>query len=164
MENVCAIPGDGQFAVNELRAFRNFKKGIIISFYRTKYNQYSFFRKLLSFLNRFINKILFGISVKDVNWIKIYKNSSIKSLSLISKSSYIESEILFRLKKKCQIIQVPNYCLPRKYGSSKSVNLHVLRLVIRDILLIIINNISLITSKNNLLFLNIKIGHKNRKH
>ena len=138
MENVCAVPGDGQFDLNELRAFRNINNQTIISFYRIKYNQYSFFRKFLSYSNRLINKILFGVSVKDVNWIKIYKNSDLKSLSFISKSSYIESEIFIKLKKKCQIIQVPNHCLLRMYGASKSVNVPILKVVLMDILLIFI--------------------------
>ena len=141
MENVCAIPGDGQFEINELRAFRNLKKQTLISFYRVQYNQYSLFRKMVSYSNRIINKILFGISVKDVNWIKIYKNSDLKQLSFISKSNYIESEILFKLKKKSQIIQVPSHYLPRKYGFSKSVHLDVFKLIIKDILLIFIDSL-----------------------
>ena len=138
MENICAIPGDGQFDINELRAFRSFKKQTVISFYRIKYNQYSPFRFFLTHFNRIINKIFFGISIKDVNWIKIYKKADLKPLSLISKSSYIESEILFRLKKTCQVIQVPNYCLSRKHGSSKSISFSILKLVLRDIFWIFI--------------------------
>lgn len=140
MENVCAVPGDGQFDLDELRAFRNIKNQTIVSFYRIKYNQYSFFRFFLTYANRLINKIFFAVSIKDVNWIKIYKNSDLKSLSLISKSSYIESEILIKLKKKCRIIQSPNRCLLRKHGKSKSVNFPTLKAVIRDILLIFIKN------------------------
>jgi len=138
MENVCAVPGDGQFDLNELRAFRNINSQTIISFYRIKYNQYSFFRKILSYTNRLINRILFGVSVKDINWIKIYKKADLKSLSLISKSNYIESEIFIKLKKKCQIIQVPNHYLLRRHGASKSINLPILKLVVRDILLVFI--------------------------
>lgn len=134
MENVCAVPGDAQFDLNELRAFKNIPQKTIVSFYRTKYNDYSFFRKILSYSNRLINKVLFGISVKDINWIKIYKNSQIKSLSLVSKSSYVESEIFIKLKKKAKVIQVPNHGILRKHGTSKSVNIPVLTLVLRDIL------------------------------
>ena len=99
MENICAVPGDAQFDLNELKAFRNIPKKAIISFYRVKYNQYSFFRKALIYSNRLINKILFDILIKDINWIKVYKNSDLKSLSFISKSNYVESEIFIKLKK-----------------------------------------------------------------
>ena len=153
MENICAVPGDGQFDLNELRAFRNVPVNTVISFYRTSYTGYSFFRKLLTWTNRWLNKILFGFSLQDVNYIKIYKRDSLKELvgtlsdsfrvldstlkqsRFVSKSSYIESEIMYYLTNKNHtIIQTPAGYLPRKHGASAAIRPKILKMVFKDIL------------------------------
>lgn len=140
MENVCAVPGDGQFDVNELRAFRKVPSQTVVSFFRSKNMQYSFLRKLLTKVNKGLNKILFGIDVQDINWVKIYKTSEIKSLNLKSKSSYVESEIIYRLKNKnCKIIQSPSHYLSRKFSYSKSVTISSLKTVGKDIISLFFN-------------------------
>ena len=134
MENVCAVPGDGQFNVNELRAFRTIPSKTVISFFRISHKRYSFLRKGLTQINRGLNRILFGVNVRDVNWVKIYKTSSINGLNLQSKSSYIESEIMYRLKRKgFKVIQSPSCYQSRFLGQSKSVTISSLKGVGRDI-------------------------------
>ena len=154
MENVCVVPGDGQFNLNELRAFRNVPPNTVVSFYRTSYPGYSFFRKLLTWGNRWLNRILFGFSLKDINYIKIYKRDSLKEFidsfqgssiealtsdlgntQFVSKSSYIESEIMYYLKKwKVKVVQTPASYLPRKHGVSAAVKPRILKMVFKDIL------------------------------
>ena len=153
MENICAVPGDGQFDLDELRAFRNVPDSTVVSFYRTGYGGYSSFRKLLTKTNRWINKVLFGFSLRDVNYIKIYKKDSLnefisvsnedssrilrsvlKETRFVSKSSYIESEIMYYLtKKNLKIIQTPAEYLSRKHGISSAVQLKILKMVFKDI-------------------------------
>ena len=82
MENICAVPADGQFDLNELRAFRNIPNDTAaVSFYRTGYEGYGLFRKALTGANRWINRILFGVRLRDVNYVKIYKSSHLKKLN-----------------------------------------------------------------------------------
>ena len=100
MENVCAVPGDGQFNINELRAFRTVPPETVISFFRLKHEHYSLLRRWLTQINRWLNKIFFGFNIQDINWIKIYKTSAINELNFQSKSSYIESEIIYCFKAK----------------------------------------------------------------
>ena len=146
MENICVVPGDGQFDLNELRAFRNVPAHTIISFYRISYKGYSFFRKLVTWGNKWINKILFGFYLRDVNYVKIYKKDSLKKYiglisnkfsenpQFLSKSNYIESEIIYFLtRKKLTIIQTPAEYLPRIYGISKAVQPKILIMVFKDI-------------------------------
>ena len=153
MENICAVPGDGQFDLNELRAFRNVPANTVISFYRTGYEGYSFFRKLLTWGNRWLNKVLFGFFLLDVNYIKIYKkdslrkfigtssdisselDSTLKQSQFVSESSYIESEIMYYLtKNKLKIIQPPAEYLSRKHGVSAAIRPKILKMVFKDIL------------------------------
>lgn len=134
MENICAVPGDGQFDLNELRAFRNVPANTVISFYRTGYKGYSFFRKLLTNINRWVNKILLGVYLRDVNYIKIYKRDYLKELQFVSESSYIESEIMYYLNKKnIKVIQTPAEYLSRKHGVSSAVQGKILKMVFKDI-------------------------------
>ena len=153
MENVCAVPADGQFDLNELRAFRNVPSNTVVSFYRTGYEGYSFFRKFLTVGNRWLNRVLFGFSLKDVNYVKIYKRvflkefvgtssedhfeslkSDLKETQLVSKSSYIESEIMYYLtRQKLKIIQTPARYLPRKHGASTAIRPKILKMVFKDI-------------------------------
>ena len=135
MENVCAVPGDGQFDLNELRAFRQTPSQTVISFFRIAKQEYSFLRKLLTKTNKWFNKIFLRLRMRDINWVKIYKTTDLKKLNLRSKSSYVESEIIYRLKnKKYKIIQSPSCYLPRQYGHSKSVTVVSLKAVILDII------------------------------
>ena len=140
MDNVCAVAGDGQFNINELRAFRSVPPKTVISFFRVEHKYYSFFRKSLTKTNRWINKLLFGIELKDVNWVKIYKRSDISGLIFQSKSSYLESEIIYYLKRKgLKMIQSPSFCLPRSYGHSKSVTSSSLKAVSWDLIKLFFN-------------------------
>lgn len=139
-ENIVAVPGDAQFNLNELRAFRNIPSQSIVSFYRVGLTGYSFFRKTLNKINRLINRLLFSVHLKDVNWVKIYKKHSLQNLVMKSKSSFIESEILYVLSKDHKIIEVPTHFLPRAFGHSKSVNFKTLIANFKDIISLLLNN------------------------
>ena len=57
MENVCAIPADGQFNPAELLQVPVVSPHTIVSFYRPHKKLYSPFRKLLTYCNRFLNHL-----------------------------------------------------------------------------------------------------------
>ena len=141
MENICAIPADGQFDLNELRAFRNVFSHTAVSFYRTRHKEYSPLRRLLTVLNRWINRIVFRFDLRDVNYVKIYKRAFLKPLfeqkkgGLISKSAYVESELMQRhIKNNGKVIQTPAKYLPRRHGASNAVQASQLYQALKDIL------------------------------
>lgn len=119
-ENVCAIPADGQFEVQELYAFASFNINEVISFYRPEKTGYELYRRVLTWLNSFLNKTLLGLQLKDVNWVKVYKNEQLQSLQLKLKSSLLESEICAKLKHKGIVFkEYPSAYLPRESGTPK---------------------------------------------
>jgi hypothetical protein len=123
-ENVCAVPGDGQFDVRELRKFRDIPDGSFISFYRVDNLTYSAFRNSLSYLNKTFNRLALGIYLRDVNWVKIYKTHELRQLKLRLASSLIESEICAKLiRRNNTVLEVRSACLPRTYGKSKGASL-----------------------------------------
>jgi glycosyltransferase involved in cell wall biosynthesis len=125
-ENVCAVPGDGQFDVSELRPFRAVPERTFISFYRLENTTYSRFRNGLSYLNKLVNRLALGINIKDVNWVKVYKTSELRKLTLCLASSLIQSEICAKLiLRQNTVLEVRSTYLPRTYGKSKGGSLKI---------------------------------------
>ena len=123
-ENLVFVPGDGQFDVTELKPFKEFDAKNYICFYRQENQSYSLFRNILSYFNKIFNKVLLGLELKDVNWVKAYKTSIIQNIDLKIHSSAIESEICAKLNILNLVpIQVKSNYLPRTYGESKGASL-----------------------------------------
>jgi glycosyltransferase involved in cell wall biosynthesis len=123
---VCAIPGDGQFDINELSLIPEFTEEFFYSFYRKNKN-YNAYRQLLTFINYKFNSYFLNLKLKDVNWIKVYHNYTLKKIDLVLTSSLIESEICGKLiKMNIKGIEVPSEYLERKYGVPKGGNIKTL--------------------------------------
>jgi glycosyltransferase involved in cell wall biosynthesis len=116
---VCAVPGDGQFNLNELLKIEAFDENTCYAFYRKDY-EYSYYRRMLSAFNRFLNSVFLGFKLRDVNWIKVYRKAHLDQISINLESSLIESEICGKLRKcNVQFEEMPSSYLPREAGVSK---------------------------------------------
>jgi len=136
-ENVCAVPADGQFDAKELMPFANFKDGSFVSFYREIRSGYSAYRNFLNRTNHWLNRVLGGITLRDVNWVKIYKNAALRSLKLRLTSSLVESEICGKLLRRgSECVETPSVYRPRATGVSKAGGLKSLTQVLRQTLLL----------------------------
>jgi glycosyltransferase involved in cell wall biosynthesis len=137
-ENVLATAGDGQFDIQEIIPFASFPKDHFVSYYRKENTVYSGYRNALSFINKRLNEVLLGITLKDVNWAQVYKNENLQSLDLQLKSSLIGSEICAKLLYLgIQKIESESKYLPRTYGESKGGGWKTVRKAVRDILILI---------------------------
>ncbi len=134
-ENICAVPADGQFDLEELLPFAEVPEQSIISFFRKENTTYNFFRNSLSKANKQINLWLNGFELKDVNWVKIYKNVGIQKMQLEIESSLVESEICAKfLLLNYQVIEVQSKYLQRNFGVSKGSSLKIVAQALRDTL------------------------------
>jgi len=134
-ENICAIPGDGQFNPEELLPFSNIEPNTIISFYRTQKTRYTLFRKVLSFTNKFLNRYFLKIKIKDVNWIKVYKKTFFYEITPVLTSSLVESEICAKMVRKgYKIIEVKSFYHPRLGGKPKGASLKTIIQATKEIL------------------------------
>lgn len=134
MENVCAIPADGQFNPEELLQTPVIPSHTIVSFYRPHKKLYSPFRKMLTYCNRFLNHHLLGLKIKDVNWIKVYKNEDLKSTNLAVTSSLVESEICAKvLTHHKQLIEIKSHYGPRQYGKPKGASFKIILQAMVDV-------------------------------
>ena len=133
-EYVCAIPGDGQFDVSELLNVKPFPIYNIYSFYRPE-THYGIYRTTLSFLNRIFNRVLLGIEMRDINWIKVYRKDQLEFVDFQMKSSIIESEISAKLiKAGCLPIECASVYHERKGGVSTGGSWKTLSKVISEML------------------------------
>ena len=135
-EYVCAIPADNQFDIDLLKVVQPFSDNEFFSFYRR--NPYeNHFRNFLHYFNRALNRVLFGLNLKDVNWVKVYKLKQLKSISTELTSSLIESEICIKITLN-GINAIEHYSpyLPRESGSSKGGSLQTVKKAIREIFIL----------------------------
>ncbi len=138
-DNVCAVPGDGQFDVRELIPFSSVPERTCIAFYRIDNTTYSLFRNGLSYLNKQVNRLALGVDLKDVNWVKVYKTSELRKLTLRLSSSLVESEICAKLiRRRNTIHEVPSSYLPRQYGKSKGASLKAVAQAAKETLKLIV--------------------------
>jgi glycosyltransferase involved in cell wall biosynthesis len=125
-ENVCAVPADGQFDCQELLPFKFVEEKSFVSFCRKVQSGYSFFRRALSATNRIINRVLMGIRMEDVNWVKIYKLKELSQLDLRLRSSLVESEICAKLfLRGNQCLQISSTYHQRKSGRARGASLRI---------------------------------------
>lgn len=134
-ENVCAVPADGQFDVNELLPFRIVQANSFVCFYRKENQSYSLLRNILSLFNKQFNKWLLGVSFKDINWVKIYKTPVLKNLNLQLKSSLIETEICAKLVLLGNAYtEIPSAYLPRDNGVSKGASWKIIKKAVSEMI------------------------------
>jgi glycosyltransferase involved in cell wall biosynthesis len=137
-ENILATAGDGQFDINELIPYQHIPANNFVSYYRKENTVYNGYRNALSFINKKMNETLLGITIKDVNWAKVYKRDNLRQLDLQLHSSLLGSEICAKLLylgiKK---IESESKYLPRTYGESKGSSFKTVRKAIKDILVLI---------------------------
>lgn len=140
---IAPIGADFQFHASDLSvAFPHLDKADVICFFRKNRGDYTLFRKLVSGLNKKINCLFFQLKIKDINWAKLYKNWVIKSIPILSQSSFSESERLIRAKKmgaKIIELEAPNY--ERKYGQAKGARFFTIVAAFRDLLKIYFFNL-----------------------
>lgn len=120
-ENVCVVPADGQFDPKELIKFARIEGKTFISFHRNKQEGYNLFRRFISKVNYWINRIILGIHLKDVNWVKIFKRKEIEEMDLQLESALVASEICAKLIfHGNKYIESPSVFHQRRAGEAKA--------------------------------------------
>lgn len=124
-EWIAGIPSDLQFDPVDLITGTPFlDEADIISIYRELRPDYSLYRSCISSLNRLLNSLFFGLRLKDINWVKLYRGWVIKEIPVFSTTPFIESERLILAKRKgAKIVEVKAPYYPRKRGKAKGARL-----------------------------------------
>ncbi len=119
-EWIFMFPGDGQASPLDLLKMLKFTSNYDIIVGVREKRADPRYRYITSDIWKFLIRFFFGISFKDINWIKLIKREVLQSLDIKSKSAFIDSEILLRAKKKgFRMIEVPVSHRERFGGKTK---------------------------------------------
>lgn len=124
-ENVYLISADGEANLDELNLIdvHNIAESEFILFERSNNVNYGFYRHAISFLNRFLNFILFRVWIYDITWNKVIKREQIKILDLQLAEGLIDAEIVLKLlKKDFKLKRIKSNSNPRVFGNSNGGN------------------------------------------
>lgn len=133
-ENVLITCGDGQFDIAQLIPYKEIAPKTVICFYRLNNTTYSIQRNYLSAINKYFNRFLIGIELKDVNWSKAFKGEELQKIDFEIRSSLVETEICAKLKHLGNtFIEVESKYLERLGGISKGASFKIVFQALRDL-------------------------------
>jgi len=127
------IPADGQFNPEELRGFLPHLDEYDIFASHRKERSYTAFRMFVTRVNRILIRWLFGLSVKDINWVKFYKKWILDTVDIQSVSPMVETELVVEAIKyhNARMIERESTYLPRSTGKARGASFrHVFRSLI----------------------------------
>lgn len=141
------LPTDLQFHPEDLEIAKPFmEKADIVCFYRKRRPDYTIYRKLVSWMNLLLNRILFGLKLKDINWVKLYKKWVVKDIVCKSNTPFVESERVIRATRRgARLIELESPYYLRTAGKPQGARIGA---VIRS-LLDVLWNLSLISRTKN---------------
>lgn len=130
-EWVMMISGDGQFLPQHFSLYlaETQKADIVAGNRSTRYQEYSFVRKLISFVFNLLSKRVFQVPINDIGWSKLVRRRVLEKIELKATGAIVELELVAKaLAKGAKICEVEVPFLPRRFGSSKSFNIKILLL------------------------------------
>jgi len=100
-----------------------------------KDRQDSAMRKLITFMDKLLLKLLFGVSFYDLHWIKFIRMSFVDKTLISGDSPFIETDVLIRAKRRgarVKEIWLPHY--PRLHGTATGASFRNVYRSMRDML------------------------------
>ncbi len=77
-------------------------------------------RKVISFTERALVSLLFGVSLRDLHWIRFFRRELLNRMILSSRSPCVDNEMVVHAKKLgARIRQAPLADKPREFGTAK---------------------------------------------
>lgn len=134
-ELVCLYPGDGQFDIREIsQLIPIMDKADIAATYRIE-RQDPFHRKVNQFLYNRAIRLLFGVTLRDIDCgFKLMKSKIFKTIELDTVGALIDAEFYFKAKRKgFTYIEAGVTHLPRTVGASTGANIGVIIKAIYEI-------------------------------
>ena len=135
LENIVAVPADGQFDIRELLPFAELPPRTLISFTRRSMPSYSPFRRLVTRVSQLLNERLAGLALADPNWVKLWKRDDFLALGALEiRSSLVQSEICAKLLAiGCTPHEPSSRYLARQNGTSRGVSAKIMLQALRDV-------------------------------
>src|SRR5262249_53957337 len=95
---------------------------VVRSIYRVQTRSDDFFRAMISLINYYVLRILFGLNVHDFQNVQFHRTKVLQSFKLQGESSFLGIEMMIRARSfGLDVIEVPIPYLRRTKGVSKGV-------------------------------------------
>ena len=108
---------------------------VIKSIYRIRTRSDSFYKAIISLVNYYLLRTLFGAPFQDFQNITFYRTALVQSLSVNAVTPFINPELLIRTYYQgCSLIEVPIPFIPRILGMSKGTKLPIVIKTLVDII------------------------------
>lgn len=123
-EVVAILPADLQFAPEDLpRALEALKDADVVNIRRPDRRDPPM-RKLISRFDETLVWLLFGVWIRDLHWVKLYRRDILDRLTIVSQTPMVDTELLIRSHKlgaKIVELSLPHH--PRTAGRSTGATL-----------------------------------------
>src|ERR1700757_4328448 len=107
---------------------------VVRSIYRVRTRSDDFIRAMVSLVNYYVLRILFGLNVHDFQNIQFHRTKTLQSFELKGESSFLGIEMMIRARSiGLDLIEVPIRFLPRTKGVSKGIRPSAIWKSCRDI-------------------------------
>jgi glycosyltransferase involved in cell wall biosynthesis len=124
---VVLIPTDRQFRCQDLKQCLPLlpDHDVVICVRRDRSDPFA--RRVASASYRFLMRLLFGLDVDDINWVKIYRLEMLRRIEIESEGPFIDTEILVKARHmgaRITEVDVPHY--PRVAGRATGAGLRAM--------------------------------------
>lgn len=115
---------DLQFDMQEIGRFLSATEEADIAIgYRDVRESYSWYRRMNSFANMFLLRALFGLRVRNANWVKMVRREVFEAIPVTHDGFFWDSALLIQAQKKgFRFAEVPTSFYPRAAGVEQGAN------------------------------------------
>lgn len=119
------IEGDGQSLLKDQeKLLEKIKDADVVLGYRSSREDYSFFRKVLSYGYLILLLIFFNLKFKDVNWTQAYRRKIFDSINMKSQTPFFTTEVVIKsLRLGLRVTEASTLYHSRETGVTKLGNI-----------------------------------------
>jgi glycosyltransferase involved in cell wall biosynthesis len=118
-EFVSLVPADGQFDADDLPRFAPLLADAdVVVGYRVQRAD-SWRRRVNTRVFAWVMRLLFGVRLRDINWVKLFRRSVLDGLELESRGIGVDAEVVVKaMLRGCRFAELQVSYLPRQTGVS----------------------------------------------
>ncbi|MBC7262825.1 MAG: glycosyltransferase family 2 protein [Chloroflexi bacterium] len=132
-EFVFSSPGDGQIRPGELRKLWPYRHDYDLIIGQRQIRNDPWQRRFQSLVYNMLIRLLYGVTIRDVNSVKLFRRSFVAGIILESTTPFVDAELCIRVAKQGgRLGVIPIEHKPREYGRGSGGKFSVIWETFRD--------------------------------
>jgi glycosyltransferase involved in cell wall biosynthesis len=130
------FPADLQADPRELPRLLDLLPGcdVLVTYREARQRQETWRRKLISWVDRALVRLLFGVRLNDLHWVRFFRRSVLEQLQPNSRSPFVDTEMVVGARQLgARVRQTPFPDQPRRFGTAKGASLKNLVSAVADL-------------------------------